>query len=215
MAEEGRYFDTSRVVSISDGVSGIVLTLLVLTLTVPVVKDIPNSPGLWPELRGLWREALAYLMSFFIIGLLWLYHHLVFRHIRYANGTLLFLNLIFLLAITLMPFASQLVANNWDERLAAIVYGSALFLAVAALSAIFAYATYRRRLVDADMAGGFIRKENMTALVLLAMLAAATMLGFISPFYTYTILGVLVVFYWVTIALDREGVSARRRAAGG
>jgi len=207
----GRYFETDRVISITDGIVGISLTLLVLTLTVPVVKEIPNSPGLWPEMRGLWRELIAYLMSFFIIGLLWLYHHLVFRHVRYANGTLLFLNMLFLLSITIMPFASQLVANNWDERLAAIVYGSALFLAAAAIAATFAYATYHRRLVDAGLDGAFIRSENRTSLGLLAVLGVGAALGFVNPFLTYSVLGALVTFYWITIALDREGVSARRR----
>lgn len=114
-------------------------------------------------MRGLWRESLAYLMSFFIVGLLWSYNHLVFRHIRRASGTLLLINMVFLLAISIMPFSSALVANNWDERLAAIVYGSTLFLAAAATSASFAYATYRRRRVDDDLEAGFIRRENTIA----------------------------------------------------
>jgi uncharacterized membrane protein len=211
MMDERRYFDTQRLLSVTDGVVAISMTLLVLTLSVPVVKDIPNSEGLWPEMRGLWRETLAYLMSFFIVGLLWSYNHLVFRHIRRANGTLLLINMVFLLAVSIMPFSAALVANNWDERLAAIVYGSVMFLAAAATAGSFAYATYRRRLVDEDLEASFIRRENTIAVWLLAVLAMGAGLGFISPFFTYAMLGTLVVFYWVTIALDREGVSARRK----
>lgn len=209
--DERRYFDTQRLLSVTDGVTAISLTLLVLTLSVPVVKEIPNSEGLWPEMRGLWRETLAYLMSFFIIGLLWSYNHLVFRHIRRANGPLLLINMLFLLAVSIMPFSSALVANNWDERLAAIVYGSSMFLAAAATAAAFAYATYKRRLVDADLDGAFIRRENTIAVWLLLALATGAALGYINPFFTYAVLGSLVIFYWVTIALDREGVSARRK----
>jgi len=208
---ERRSFQTDRILSVSDGVVAISITLLALTLSVPVVKEISGSEGLWPELRGLWREVLAYVMSFFIVGLLWSYHHLVFRHIRRANGTLLFLNMLFLLAISMMPFSSALVANNWDERLAAIVYGASLLLAAMAVAAIFAYATSRRRLVDPDLDDAFIRRENIIAVWLLLILASATALGFINPVLTYSVLGILVTFYWVTIALDREGVSARRK----
>jgi len=208
---ERRSFQTDRILAVSDGVVAISITLLALTLSVPVVKEISDSEGLWPELRGLWREVLAYVMSFFIVGLLWSYHHLVFRHIRRANGTLLFLNMLFLLAISMMPFSSALVANNWDERLAAIVYGSSLLLAAMAVAAIFAYATSRRRLVDPDLDDTFIRRENIIAVWLLLVLAAAAALGFINPVLTYSVLGILVTFYWVTIALDREGVSARRK----
>ena len=208
---ERRSFQTDRILAVSDGVVAISITLLALTLSVPVVKEISDSEGLWPELRGLWREVLAYVMSFFIVGLLWSYHHLVFRHIRRANGTLLFLNMLFLLAISMMPFSSALVANNWDERLAAIVYGSSLLLAAMAVAATFAYATSRRRLVDPDLDDTFIRRENIIAVWLLLVLAAAAALGFINPVLTYSVLGILVTFYWVTIALDREGVSARRK----
>jgi len=208
---ERRFFETDRILSVSDGVVAISITLLALTLSVPVVKEIADSEGLWPELRGLWRETLAYLMSFFIVGLLWSYHHLVFRHIRRANGTLLFLNMLFLLAVSIMPFSSALVANNWDERLAAIVYGASLLLAATAIAGMFAYATHRRHLVDRDLDDAFVRRENIIAVWLLLVLAAATALGFIHPVLTYSVLGVLVAFYWVTIALDREGVSARRK----
>lgn len=208
---ERRYFDTHRMLAVTDGVLAISMTLLVLGLSVPIVKEIPDSQGLWPELRGLWREVLAYLMSFFIIGLLWSYNHLVFRHIRRANGTLLFLNMLYLLAVSIMPFSSALVANNWDERLAAIVYGASLFLAAAATAAMFAYATYRRRLVDSDLDEGFIHRENVIAVWLLLVLAVGAGLGFINPFLTYSVLGAVVVFYWATIALDREGVAAQRK----
>ena len=208
---ERRSFQTDRILAVSDGVVAISITLLVLGLSVPVVKEIPDSDGLWPELRGLWRETLAYLMSFFMIGLLWSYHHLVFRHIRRANGTLLFLNMLFLLAVSIMPFSSALVANNWDERLAAIIYGANLFLDATAVAAIFAYATYRHRLVDSDLDSAFIRRENFIAIWLMLILATGASLGFINPFLTYSVLGVVVVFYWTTVALDREGVAARRK----
>jgi uncharacterized membrane protein len=205
-------FSTDRLKALSDGVIAIVITLLVLELSIPVVKELPHSDGLWPEVKHLWREYLAYVVSFFIVGLLWLYHHNVFRHIRAADGRLLLLNMFYLLAVSVMPFSSALVAKNSDERLAAIIYGSSLFLAAAAMAAIFAYASYRRRLVDEDMTHDFIRRENTTALVLMAILAAAAVLGIVAAWITYVILGTIVLFYWVIIAFDREGVSARRRA---
>ncbi len=205
-------FSTDRIKALTDGVIAIVITLLVLELSVPVVAEIRDSEGLWPELRGEWREYLAYLMSFFLVGLLWLYHHTVFRHIRGADGTLLFLNMLYLLAVSVTPFTSALVAKNWDERLAAIVYGSSLFLAVAANAGTFAYASWKGRFVDADLDEAFIRRENLSASVLLALLAAGTLLGIVNSVWTYLVLGTVVVFYWVTTIANREGVSVHRRA---
>ncbi len=204
-----RFFSTDRLKALTDGVIAIVITLLVLELSIPVVRELDHSDGLWPEVRELWREYLAYILSFFIVALLWLYHHNVFRHIRAADGRLLLLNMFFLLAVSIMPFSSALVAKNWDERLSAIIYGASLLLAAAAMAATFAYASRRRRLVDEDMTDGFIRTENITSLALVAVLSVATLLGILSAVLTYIILGVVVVFYWVIIAFNREGTSAR------
>jgi hypothetical protein len=112
--------------------------------------------------------------------------------------------------VSITPFTSAMVARNWDERLAAIIYGASLFLAAAANAATFAYASQGHRLVDKDMSNTFIRRENLSAAVLLTVLALAAGLGYFTPYVTYIVLGVLVTFYWVITALNREGVSARR-----
>ena len=208
-------FSTDRLTTLTDGVIAIVITLLVLELTIPVVSEIPGSEGLWPELRSLWRELLGYAVSFFVVGLLWLYHHSVFRYVRRANGTLLTLNVIFLFAVSITPFSSALVTTNPDERLAAIIYGSSIFLAAAANAAMFAYASWGRRLVDPHLQGRFIRRENWSALVILGVLAIGAALGFIGSAYTYAVLGVAIAYYWVMTALNREGVSAVRRGDRG
>jgi uncharacterized membrane protein len=214
MQEQRRvpFFSTDRLKALSDGVIAIVITLLVLELSIPVVKELPHSEGLWPEVKELWREYLAYIVSFFIVGLLWLYHHNVFRHIRAADGRLLLLNMFYLLAVSIMPFSSALVARNSDERLAAIIYGGCLFLAAASMAAVFAYASWKRRLVDDEMTDAFIRRENLTAVGLLSVLAAAAVLGIVDPLITYLVLGTVVAFYWVMIGFNREGVSASPRA---
>ncbi|HLA68014.1 MAG TPA: TMEM175 family protein [Acidimicrobiia bacterium] len=215
MTEDVTTFSTDRLKALTDGVIAIVITLLVLELTVPVVSEIPGSQGLWPELRGLWRELLGYTVSFFVVGLLWLYHHSVFRYVRKADGTLLTLNVFFLFAVSITPFSSALVTANPDERLAAIIYGSSIFLAAAANAAMFAYASWKHRLVDARLEAEFIRRENVSALGILFVLAAGAGLGYIGSSYTYAVLAVAVTYYWVMTALNREGASATRRGDHG
>jgi len=211
MNEDATTFSTERLKTLTDAVIAIVITLLVLELTVPVVAEIPTSEGLWPELRHLWREILGYTVSFFVVGLLWLYHHNVFRYVQRANGTLLTLNVFFLFAVSITPFSSALVTANPDERLAAIIYGSSVFLAGASNAAMFAYGSWRRRLVDRNLDGEFIRRENRSALVILIVLGVGAALGYVGASYTYAVLGLAITYYWVMTALNREGVSAARR----
>ena len=58
----------------------------------------------------------------------------------------------------------------------------------------------------------YIRRENVSALAVMVVLAAAALFGIISAIITYIILGAVVVFYWVIIAFEREGIAARRRS---
>ncbi|MBN2114397.1 MAG: DUF1211 domain-containing protein [Acidimicrobiia bacterium] len=215
MTDQATTFPTDRLKALTDGVIAIVITLLVLELTVPVVREIPGSEGLWPELRSMWRELLGYGVSFFVVGILWLYHHSVFRYVRRADGTLLTLNILFLFTVSITPFSSALVTSNPDERLAAIIYGSSIWLAAAACAGMFAYGARGRRLVDPGLQDGFIRRENWSALGILVVLGAGAGLGYIGSAYTYAVLGASIAYYWVMTALNREGASAARRGDHG
>jgi uncharacterized membrane protein len=215
MTDDVTTFSTDRLKTLTDGVIAIVITLLVLEITVPVVSEIPGSKGLWPELRSLWRELIGYAVSFFVVGILWLYHHSVFRYVRKANGTLLTLNVLFLFTVSITPFSSALVTANPNERLAAIIYGGSIWLAAAANAAMFAYASRRHRLVDPHLQEQFIRRENRAALGILFVLAVGAGLGYIGSTYTYAVLGAAVTYYWVMTALNREGASATRRGDHG
>lgn len=203
-------FGTDRLNALTDGVIAIVITLLVLELSVPVVRELEHSEGLWPEIRELWREYLAYVLSFMIVGILWLYHHTVLRRVERADVRLVGFNIIFLMAISITPFSSALVAKNWDERLAAIIYGASLLLAASSVAGMFLYASWRGRLVHTGLSEAFVRRENRTAATLLVIIGLATFLGYFTPYLTYVILGAMVVGYWISVFMGREGISAHR-----
>ena len=117
MSTRGGYFSTDRIITLTDGVIAIVITLLVLELSIPVVSELQDSDGLWPEVRHLWREYLAYVVSFLIVGILWLYHQTVYRRIRSADGTLISLNIP---AITSMPTKNKPSARSAGANAAQI-----------------------------------------------------------------------------------------------
>ena len=54
---------------------------------------------------------MAYLISFFMIGIVWVNHHVLVRAITAVDRTLLFLNLVLLLFVVLIPFATATEAE--------------------------------------------------------------------------------------------------------
>ena len=82
-------FSADRLKAIADGVFAVAMTLLVLELVVPEIKEISNKE-LARILFSMWPKFLAYVLSFPIAGIYWLIHHNIFNSIRYylrASGS--------------------------------------------------------------------------------------------------------------------------------
>src|SRR5436305_838139 len=97
------------------------LTLLVLDLRVP-----ERGPDLGAALLAQWPSYAAYLVSFATIGIIWVNHHSLFAHVRRVDRTLLFLNLLLLMVVSVIPFPTALlgrfVIDERDSHLAAAAY---------------------------------------------------------------------------------------------
>jgi len=132
--------DKGRLEAFSDGVFAVAITLLALDLGVPG----PGHGSLAHQLGSRWPAYAAYVLSFFMIGIMWVNHHSLFKSFAHADRTLLFLNLTLLLFIVAVPFATSTVAEflregGFDAKLAAALY-AAIFLGDAlSFMAIFAW----------------------------------------------------------------------------
>jgi uncharacterized membrane protein len=138
--------DRSRLEAFSDGVFAVAITLLALDLTVPGHGHGP----LLNQLYDKWPAFLAYLISFFMIGIVWVNHHFLVRSITKVDRMLLFLNLVLLLFVVLIPWATGTEAsyfpeNTWDARLAMVLY-AAVFLGMSGgFAAIFEWTLHGQR----------------------------------------------------------------------
>ncbi len=109
--------ETSRIEAFSDGMFAIAITLLILEVKAPS----PAAGHLGEALLKQWPSYLAFLLSFFYIGVMWMNHHRMFTHIRRSNDTLLVLNLLLLLGVTAVgwepgisgPRPSSITVSLW------------------------------------------------------------------------------------------------------
>ncbi|MFY9775304.1 MAG: TMEM175 family protein, partial [Trebonia sp.] len=116
-----------RLEAFSDGVFAVAITLLALNLTVKP----PGNGTLAHLLAQQWPGYLAYLISFFTIGIIWVNHHQLLSNIAVVTRVLLFLNLVLLLFVVLIPVVTGTVADylsqgGLDAKLAVAVYGIVL-----------------------------------------------------------------------------------------
>jgi len=162
--ERERDEGVARLIAFSDGVFAIAMTLLVLQLGVPSFKGEPTERQLWHALAQ-WSAYAAFVLSFVIIGLYWLVHHRTFRQIAHADAVLLWLNLIFLLGITFMPFPTAVFERFANERPAVMLYAGALAAVGFAWFALWWYASSKPDLLVPRIAPDTIASERRRALV--------------------------------------------------
>ena len=100
-------FQLERMILFSDAVFAIAITLLVLEIKIPSIdRHQATDALLLNALDELVPKFVGFLISFFIIGLYWTIHHRMFGYVVDYNRRLLWLNLIFLLAVVMMPFST-------------------------------------------------------------------------------------------------------------
>ena len=142
--------DRARLEAFSDGVFAVAITLLALNLTVAGPGSGRDYPSLTNQLHAHWPAFLAYLISFFMIGIVWVNHHVLVRSITAVDRTLLFLNLVLLMFVVLIPFATATVAdyltkNTWDANVAMALYGGVFLGMSIGFGSIFEWTLHGQR----------------------------------------------------------------------
>jgi uncharacterized membrane protein len=169
-----------RVVFFSDAVFAIVITLLVLELKVPHLTEHSES-ALRHALLELFPRVIGFVVSFLIIGLMWIEHHRIFRYIEDYDGGLLWRNLLLLLCVSFVPFPTALFSENFWSRTAFILY-TASFGGVATAKLLIWRHAAKANLLKKDVSPALERRIARRSLAVPIACAVAIALAFISIF---------------------------------
>jgi uncharacterized membrane protein len=153
--ENGRELD--RIVFFSDAVFAIAITLLVLDIHVPEIPERLVDEQLPGRLLALWPKYLSYVLSFVVILMYWMAHHITFRAIKRYDRTLIWLNSLFLMCIAFLPFPTSLLGEYGDNQLAVAIYAASVAVARLLLTAMWWYASSGHRLIDESFPESTIR----------------------------------------------------------
>ena len=116
----------NRIEALSDGLFAIAMTILVLELHVPNLPH--NSPNVIvvPALMKLLPKLATYAVSFISLGVFWVGHHNMYHAIRRADRVLLWLNILFFMFVSLLPFSTNILDAFPMTQIAPLVFGANL-----------------------------------------------------------------------------------------
>jgi uncharacterized membrane protein len=140
LEEYERAHDPVRVLTLTDGVFAIILTLLVLELHVP---DLTAGQSLREAMREIRPSFIAFLITFVIVAIAWAGHRDLFSLIRLTDRNLVWLNFLYLLPLSILPFGASLISRYDDQAIALRLYGAMLLAGGLTRLFIWWYATGR------------------------------------------------------------------------
>jgi len=140
---------SNRLEAFSDGVFAIAITLLVIEIHPP---EVDAGASLAVALFDQWPSYAGYVVSFLILGVMWLNHHRIFGLVARVDGALLIFNLNLLLWVVLIPFptavaARYLLEGGRNASTAMALYGGVILAAALSFSALYAWVTHDAELL--------------------------------------------------------------------
>ncbi|HZI46586.1 MAG TPA: TMEM175 family protein [Pyrinomonadaceae bacterium] len=99
---------TGRMEAFSDGVIAIIITIMVLELRPPHEASLAGLRPLLPVLG-------SYVMSFIFLGIYWSNHHHLLHATQHVDGRGLWANLHLLFWLSLVPFVTAWLGENFSQ----------------------------------------------------------------------------------------------------
>jgi len=119
-----------RLLTLSDGVFAIAMTLLALDLRVPDLPEPVTNAALLAELDRELPSILTFLLSFYVVASYWASHHRLMRSVTTTHPKLVRHTMPLLLVVAAMPFPTSLLGRYGSVPIALALYGVVNVLAV-------------------------------------------------------------------------------------
>lgn len=169
-----------RIVTLSDGVFAIAMTLLVLEIRPPAHAQVHGEAALWAGLMALAPRFLMYLTSFMTLGMFWIGQQTHLDSFERADRNLTWIHVAFLASVSMLPFSTSLMADFLDYKVALAVYWLNMLVPGCVLYASWAYGGAAKLFrADMDAAAPAIGKRRI--LIGQGLYFAAALTGFYHP----------------------------------
>lgn len=181
----------SRLEALSDGIFAIAMTLLVLELKVPEISHHHSNGEMLDQLLAMLPAFFIFVLTFLIAGGFWFLHHVTFHFIRHTDRLLCWINLVFLMFVSLLPFSAGLLGHLFVHPVSQLFYFGNQFLIATLLNAHWHYAL-RRTNVGPEEDPGDIRRVTFRVASTAVGFAAAFVTAMVWPLYSVpaTLLGI-------------------------
>jgi uncharacterized membrane protein len=195
----------ARLEALTDGIFATVMTVLVLSLSVPVIASGASNLEVALDIGQLFPNIVGYVLSFLLLAVLWISHHNIFHYVTRVDRPLLWLNTLFLLTIGFLPFSTALMGKYNPLQLPVVIYGANIIATSICMLTILSYSTRTGLLAvpaQDERVMARIRSRWRTGPI---FYLAAILLSFINPLVSFVAYIAILIFmvaqsiFWLRI----------------
>lgn len=186
------FIKVEHVISFSDAVFAFAITLMALSIDIPDLPSDLTQAELVEKLYGLFPQFESYIISFAVIAIFWVSYHQVFNHIKGSHIIMVYLNLLFLLLITLLSLSTSLVINYGGYHIPYIIYSFMVILTSSLLAMIWWHATKDKLLIDKNLHSLYIKGVMINLISIPLVFTISIIISFVNLD--------IAEYFWLVIA---------------
>src|SRR5689334_3739730 len=176
MANDTHDFSYERLITFTDGIFAIAITLLTLEIRVP---EVQNRAELGQAIINMIPQILIFIFSFLQVGLFWLAHHRMFQAIERTDNRLMGLSLFYLMLIAFIPVPADTLGHYGDVFPSVTFFALTLALVGVMEVVIWEYAV-RNGLLRADVTPLQISERRWRTISVALMFAVSILIAVVS-----------------------------------
>ncbi len=180
--------NAERINAISDAVFGVAMTLLVLEIKVPELEGHETEGDLMHAFVALLPKFLVYFLSFMTAGIFWVGQSAQFRHIEKSDRNLIWINLLFLLFVSTLPFSTAFLGDHITFKFSIFLYWLNIFLMGLFLYINWTYAD-KKGFITEETKDDVYEPIKRRIIIAQALYFCGALLCFVSP---YLSIGVII-----------------------
>lgn len=198
-------FDKGRILTLTDGIFAIAMTVLALTLRPPSLPPHPTEAQVWAGIIHILPNLSAYVASFAILGMYWISHHAIFRFVEGIDRTVTWVNLYFLMFVSLVPFTTDFYAGDNNSRIANTVFGANLIVMGLLAYSMWTYSISKNFLHHnlSKEIKNYVTRRILTGPALASLALVATLF---QPIYAEYIFFAMIPIFMLSAKIARSGL---------
>jgi len=219
---------TDRLLTLSDGVFAVAITLLVLDIKVPhpsAVSDGVTTPtghaattllAVFAAFLPVWPALAGYVLSFVTIGIMWTNHCVLFRYIKRNDSLLTAANSLLLLIVAFVPFVTAVLSEYLVlpapyPQAATLIYAGTNCLMAVAFNLLWNHAARDYQLLDRSLDPRLFDHVTKRYRYGPLIYAICFVLGFVNVPLTLSVIALLAIYFALPYGEEERAIAERVR----